>query len=231
LPAPEQWPAGANQAGVSGAAPWADRGYLEAVCSTLEGQPAKAAGPVDRGVVRVEPGLSDAEVDVAEARFALRFPPDLRALLQHGLPVGWDWPNWRDPDADDYLRWALGKPRRALEFDVLNNGLWRAEWGERPSSEADRARIAVAALAAAPRLVPVHAHRYVPCDPEGAGNPVVSCPQIVEAAYCANDLAGFLAAAFGAPRPAWARPAERRRRVPFWSAIIERSGSPADSHD
>jgi hypothetical protein len=211
--------------------PWAERGYLACVCATLHGQPAKAGGPVDRGVVRVEPGLTDVEVDLAEARFGLRFPPDLRALLQHGLPVGWDWPNWRDPDAEDYVRWALGRPARAMEFDVLNNGLWFAEWGERPSGAADRARTAAAALAAAPRLVPVHADRYVPCEPWRAGNPVVSCPQIIEADYRAGDLAAFLAAEFGAPRPAWAAADDTRRTVPFWSAVIERAGRSVEGRE
>jgi hypothetical protein len=226
----EPW-ADAGDAGPGSRGPWADRGYLESVCSTLDGRQANAGGPVDRGALRVEPGLTDVEMERAEARFELRFPADLRALLQHRLPVGWDWPNWRDPDADDYLRWAIGKPGRAMEFDVLNNGLWTAEWGERPSSEAERARIAAAALAAAPRLVPVHGHRYVPCEPRLAGNPVVSCPQIIEAVYGGNDLAGFFAEEFGAPRPAWATPDERRRRVPFWSAIIERGEGFVDGRD
>lgn len=35
-----------------------------------------------------EAGLSDAEFDRVEAEFELAFPPDLRAFLAIGLPVG-----------------------------------------------------------------------------------------------------------------------------------------------
>ncbi|HWH10471.1 MAG TPA: hypothetical protein VG165_05040 [Solirubrobacteraceae bacterium] len=173
----------------------------------------------------IEPGLSDLEVAAAQQRFGLSFPPDLRALLQHGLPTGRDLPNWRDPDADDYLRWALGKSGRAIEFDVLNNGVWFGRWGPRPETDARSAALAADEFRKVPVLVPVYANHYLPGDPPAAGNPVLSFWQIIDAVYRANDLADYLAAEFDAPRPAWTTPTDRRRTVPFWSAVIESSGS------
>jgi hypothetical protein len=209
--------------------PWADRGYLQSVCASLDGRSlTPVGGRVDRGVLRIESGLTDAELAAAEARFELRFPPDLRALLEHGLPTGWDLPNWRDPDADDYVRWALGKPRRAMEFDIRHNGFWLPEWGPAPEAEAERMAAAVAALAEAPRLVPVHADRYLPSEPHAAGNPVVRVRQIIDTVHAADDLAGYLAAEFAGPRPAWAATASGRRTVSFWSGLVDRSETPAD---
>jgi hypothetical protein len=212
--------------------PWEDAAYLDAVCASLDGRVLGSGRRASAAnVVRVEPGLSDRELEAAEVRFDLCFPPDLRALLRHGLPTGRDLPNWRDPDADDYLRWALGKPARAMEFDVLNNGVWFDAWGPRPATDAESAAIAGRELARVPRLVPVHAHRYVPSVPPAAGNPILSLWQIIDTVHAADDLAGFLASELGAPLPAWATPADRRRRVPFWSAIVETAGASIDDLD
>jgi hypothetical protein len=51
----------------------------------------------DNGI-EFEPGLADPEIEAAEERYGFRFPPDLRAFLQTGLPSGSDFPNWRDGD-------------------------------------------------------------------------------------------------------------------------------------
>jgi len=201
--------------------PWADSRYLESVLEVLEGRPATDGGRVDRGAVRIQAGLTDSELDAAEQRFDLRFPHDLRALLRRGLPTGWDWPNWRDPEADDYLRWAVGKPRRAMEFDVLNNGVWFADWGTRPDTEPASVQVAVEGLARAPRLVPVHSNRYIPCEPLRAGNPVLEFTQIIETAVAGDDLADFLAVEFGAPRPASRPTPAGGRPIAFWSAIVD----------
>jgi hypothetical protein len=44
----------------------------------------------------VEDGLTDPEIEAAEKHCSIRFPPDLRTLLQTILPVGDGWPRWRD---------------------------------------------------------------------------------------------------------------------------------------
>jgi hypothetical protein len=43
-------------------------------------------------------GLSDAEVRRAEENYGVRFPPDLRALLQTALPLSFPFPIWRVAD-------------------------------------------------------------------------------------------------------------------------------------
>ena len=51
----------------------------------------------DRAVA-FDTGLTDTEVEAAESRFGIRFPPDLRAFLQTALPRGESFPDWRTGD-------------------------------------------------------------------------------------------------------------------------------------
>src|SRR5207244_3545588 len=83
--------------------------------------------------VEFEAGLTDAEVEAAEVRYGFRFPPDLRAFLQAGLPRGDRFPNWRTGDEVALRDW-LDLPRQSVLFDVEHNGFWLEEWGPRPGS-------------------------------------------------------------------------------------------------
>src|SRR6478735_667220 len=115
-------------------------------------------------------GYTRDELDAAQERFELRFPPDLVELLLDRRPIeGWDW---RNDEAG--IRRALDHPLDGLLFDVEHNDLWWPEWGERPTSAGDRADVLTAVVHAAPRLVPLVGHRYIPEEPHQAGNPVFS---------------------------------------------------------
>lgn len=59
---------------------------------------ASRAHEYDQPGVQFEAGLSDAEVTGVEERFDFVFPPDLRAFLQHALPVSHGFPNWRSSE-------------------------------------------------------------------------------------------------------------------------------------
>lgn len=167
-----------------------------------------------RGVL-FERGLSDDEVETLQQTYGVRFPPDLRKLLQYALPLGERFPSWRGrPGA---LRDSLKWPVQGVEREVELHGFWLPAWGERPAT-ADQALVAVRQrLAGAPALVPVYAHRYLPCDPPLAGNPVFSVVGS-DVIYAGGDLASFFAAEFGVPCPDWA--ASTPRPIPFWADLI-----------
>jgi len=116
-------------------------------------------------------GLTDAEIDAAELRWSLHFPPDYRLFLRilhvADRPMvgrGFDghrsvlisrssFYDWRiDSDA---IRIAIDEPAEGIAFDVEANALWPREWGERPSSQADRHARVREIIAAAPRLIPI----------------------------------------------------------------------------
>ncbi|KAL4375902.1 hypothetical protein GQ457_02G007840 [Hibiscus cannabinus] len=121
---------------------------------------------------QVQPGLSDAETARAEAEFGFVFPPDLRAILSAGLPVGPGFPDWRSAGARLHLRASLDLPIAAISFQIARNTLWSKSWGPRPSDPEKALRVARNALKRAPLLIPIFNHCYIPCNPSLAGNPI-----------------------------------------------------------
>lgn len=157
-------------------------------------------------------GYTQSEIDEAQERFSLRFPPDLVALLLDRRPIkGWDW---RTDDAG--IHRALNQPLEGLLFDVEHNGLWWPEWGEKPHSLGKQAEIVTAVVNGAPRLIPLIRHRYIPEDPHESGNPVFSVMQSDVIYYGAN-LEEYFANEFGEPYRIGSV-----RRIPFWSELVER---------
>ncbi|WCJ31139.1 hypothetical protein M5689_012650 [Euphorbia peplus] len=122
--------------------------------------------------IQVQPGLSDAEFARSEAEFGFAFPPDLRAILCAGLPVGPGFPDWRSAGARLHLRSSLDLPIAAISFQIARNTLWSKSWGPRPSDPEKALRVARNALKKAPLLIPIFNHCYIPCNPSLAGNPI-----------------------------------------------------------
>lgn len=143
---------------------------------------------------RFAPGLAEREFASLEAKFEIVFPPDLRAWLASRLPTGPRWPEWRaalstkSSDADAQLRSRLNWPLDGMLFDIENNSFWDPAWGEKPDRLEDACAIATGAVRAAPRLIPVYSHRYMPAEPYAAGNPVFSVWQTDIIVYGANLL-------------------------------------------
>lgn len=163
-------------------------------------------------------GYTSDELDAAQERYRLRFPPDLMELLLDRRPV--DGLDWRTDDAA--IRRAMEHPLDGLLFDLEHNNLWWPEWGERLPSAEERAAVVTAVVNDAPRLVPLIAHRYIPEEPPEAGNPVFSVMQS-DVIYYGADLADYFEREFcPAPRPG--KPLrETIRFIPFWSELVERN--------
>ena len=69
-------------------------------------------------------GYSRAQLDTAQERSQLKFPPDLIDFLRdRRIPNGHDWADTSN------IRKALDWPFEGLLFDVENNELWWPEWG------------------------------------------------------------------------------------------------------
>jgi hypothetical protein len=166
--------------------------------------------------VEIQDGLTDAEVDSVEARLQIRFPPDLRAFLATGLPVGKGFPDWRS-ESDDSLRTRLEAPVDGVLWDVEHNAAWLADWGERPEPTEDALRVARERLEQAPALVPVYSHRYIAAEPPEAGNPVLSVHQSDIIVY-GPDLATYLQAEFASSGAA--KSDMRPRHIAVWSDLM-----------
>ena len=162
------------------------------------------------------PGLTDAEVASVEKRFGFRFPQDLCALLQAGLPRGEHFPDWRSGREEQLREW-LDTPRVGIFFDIENNDFWLPEWGPRPKANQEALEFAGRLVAAAPKLIPICQHRMIPDDPHSEGNPVFSVHQ-TDIIYYGHDLEDYLLHEFGLPRrKPWP---EKLRPIRFWD--IER---------
>ncbi|XP_051140984.1 uncharacterized protein LOC127258247 [Andrographis paniculata] len=123
--------------------------------------------------VQVQPGLTEPEFALAEAEFGFVFPPDLRAVLSAGLPLGAGFPDWRSSgSARLHLRASIDLPVAAISFHIARNAVWSKPWGPRPDDPESAVKIARTALKRAPLLIPVFNHCYLPCNPCLAGNPI-----------------------------------------------------------
>ncbi|PIN19199.1 hypothetical protein CDL12_08126 [Handroanthus impetiginosus] len=123
--------------------------------------------------IPVQSGLSESEFALAEAEFGFAFPPDLKAVLSAGLPVGAGFPDWRSSgSARLQLRASIDLPIASISFHIARNALWSKSWGPRPSEPEKALKIARNALKRAPLLIPIFNHCYIPCNPCLAGNPI-----------------------------------------------------------
>jgi hypothetical protein len=126
----------------------------------------------------VKPGLSEPELLEIEARYGVRFPPDLRSLLEVGVPVTrtkrglFVWPDWATDDRRErsWIASNLAAPIDHILRAVEHEPWWWTAWGERPSSKAEGVRVAEAALRGAPRLVWLGGGGYLPFVPDASGN-------------------------------------------------------------
>ena len=173
-------------------------------------------GLLEKAAVSLNVGLTGDELDTVERRFGFQFVPEHREFLRLHLPVGRNWPDWRRGDPgrlEEMLTW----PVDGALFDVQHNTFWPASWGSRPNEEAEALTVARRHLEAAPKLVPVYGHRFLPAAPAPSPAPVFSVHQ-TDVIYYGRDLADYLEHEFGTTRT-WG--ADVAVRIPFWSDLAE----------
>ena len=169
------------------------------------------------GVV-LAPGLTAGEIDRAEQTYALVFPPDLRELLMFALPVSAGWPDWRAGD-DPRIRAQLRAPYEGICFDIEHDAFWLDAWGARPTVLAEAFAIAKKHVDAAPTLIPIRGHRYLPSRPSVSGNPVFSVHQ-TDIIHYGADLWNYLENEFhGAFETPEYQLTQLLRHIDFWSDL------------
>lgn len=156
----------------------------------------------DIPVTRWLPGLTDAEIEEIEQRWAVRFPPDYRLFLQRLHAIGQvvaGAGNKRKrlapiPHSKVVYNWQLDKKALKAAFEwPLVGVLPKRAVDVRPQSVslAEAQRRVRAEVAAAPKLIPLAGHRYLVGEPCRAGNPVLSVYGTDIIPY-GKDLRGFL---------------------------------------
>jgi hypothetical protein len=166
------------------------------------------------------PGYTQTELDDIQAKWDLRFPPDLVALLRTRRKViederygSLDWLGAPEEKIRDALAWPL----EGFLFDV-EQGLWWPDWGEMPEALPAREEKLRAIFAEAPKLIPVCGHRYIPETPHESGNPIFSVYQMDVIHYGAN-LEHYVAQENVAAHEAQT-PWPPLKPIPFWSRAV-----------
>lgn len=108
--------------------------------------------------------------------------------MLHDAPSFYNWLTEVDILRDRFDALATG-----LQFDIEEASLWRPAWGMRPATAEARAQRVRALVDAAPRLIPVFAHRYLLAEPCCPGNPVFSIVQSDLIVYGVDLRTYFLA--------------------------------------
>lgn len=161
-------------------------------------------------------GYTAAQLDDAQARYGVVFPPDLVALYRERRPeLTYDWAS-RD---ERPIREAMAWPLKGFLFDVEHNVLWLRSWGEKPKRKEGRAEIVRAALERVPKLIPLYGHRYIPQDPHESGNPILSVYQS-DIIYYGADLLDYFSNEFDRTRIPRG-PSRKPKHIPFWSDFAE----------
>ena len=176
---------------------------------------------LDGAGVVISPGLTEIELARVESVVDAHLPDDLRSFLSEGLPLGKGFPDWRQPDSNS-IRDQLSWPLEGIAFDIEQNAFWLNAWGVRPPDLAEALSVARVQIDAAPRLIPIMGHRYLPAEPDLPGNPVLSVYQ-TDIIYYGDDLATYLRCEFHQLPYANAVHAGCRR-VRFWSDLVDANG-------
>ncbi len=167
-------------------------------------------------------GYTPTELDDVQAKWKLRFPPDLLEIYRQRRHVvegrGFDWVT--SPDRTIWK--AIVFPLRGYRT-YAHRGQWSAEWGPRPPTPRGAEMRMKEILAAAPKLIPICGHRCIPETPHEAGNPVFSVFWTDIIVYGA-DLANYVRRETDRFVPLSHEPKE----IPFWSAAVRFSDLPEE---
>ena len=195
-------------------------------------------------------GVTDSQLEIAEATFDVRFPAVYRRFLRalHTPdPVlvgsayggrgsarieGRHFPDWTGDVLT--IATAMDWPADGL-LRAVEDGRWHPGWGDRPRDARSRAVIVRRLVAAGPRLVPIARRRYLAAAPGADDGPVISMYG-ADVRVMAPDLRAGLLRELGLEDPDPARgqvsdqapatdqaPASRPAPgpVPFWQDVID----------
>ena len=167
-----------------------------------------------------ESGLSEDEAGKAESFYDFMFPPDLKEFLMFALPVSHGFSNWRDlgnPEIKEAFDWIY----EGINFDIEHNAFWLDDWGNKPTDLRAAFSIAKKKIDAAPKLIPIYAHRYIPASPHERDNPVFSVYQ-TDIIYYGRNLWNYFENEFRYYFQTPFRPTnEPYKQIEFWSLFAE----------
>lgn len=167
-------------------------------------------------------GYSQSELEDIQTRWKLRFPPDLADLLRERRPLldctgAFDWLTSDPAIIQERLDW----PFEGFWFACQRNHVWWPEWGNKSPILAEQYERLREIFTAAPKLIPLIGHRYIPEDPFERDNPVLSVYGTDIICYGANLLDWIERELSG-----WhVKPLPQIKEITFWSEALRKNNA------
>ncbi|ERN14231.1 uncharacterized protein LOC18442486 [Amborella trichopoda] len=172
--------------------------------------------------IPIAPGLTNQEFKTLETSLSISFPPDLRIILEAGVPVGHGFPNWRQLGTQGLVS-ARAHLSTGLAHWLTNH--WPSSFGSKPS---EPSLVKTKADALIRESVPIYGDFYIPSSPDLGSNPVLWV-RANGVKWAGFDLVDFFERIWGVAAPAWR--AKRAREIEFWKEIVEMDGGDAEGVD
>lgn len=166
----------------------------------------------------LEEGLTAKELDQIYKIYDIEFPTPLQDFLRSMLPISKGFYHWRN-----FSRENVAFIKTCMEFpakDICNRTDevdWCDHWGVEPKNKKKREVEIKKKALAAPKLVPIYSHRYIPL---GHFNsyPILSIHG-VDIIYYGKDLENYINIEFGTQKQA-ALDYRTIEYIPFWTDLM-----------
>ena len=171
--------------------------------------------------IRFTDKLTEYELRRIESVYDIIFPPSLRRFYSCGIPYAEKvdlFPRWTDLSEENIaaIKKRMGQPYEWLLISV-KSGFWLRQWGDRPDGQSEAEKRFRETISAAPVLIPIYSHRYMPVLDDTDDPPVISTVGRDTIIY-GRDLSDYLyhefIAGVGYHSDKEAAP------IPFWSDVI-----------
>ncbi|MDP4119049.1 MAG: SMI1/KNR4 family protein [Bacillota bacterium] len=169
--------------------------------------------------ISFESGLSLQEIDSVESLYDIKFPPDLKEFLCIALPITNNFVNWRDMSEGNIrsIKDRLIWPLEGMIFDIEHNEFWYSGWGIKPNDLKEAINVCKNEMTKVPKLIPIYSHRYIPSQPQEAGNPIFSVYQ-TDIIYYGEDLLSYLQIEFDIKKYSDIK-FDSIKHIRFWSEL------------
>lgn len=168
--------------------------------------------------IEFESGLTSDEVAQIEKIYEIVFPKSLQEFLMTVLPVSKGFYNWRNREEEnvEYIKNIINQPIRYIN-DMPEEVYWCEDWGEEPEDGENFKNEVKKRLEAAPKLIPVFSHRYVPM--VSNENPPIISVHGVDIIYYGENIQDYFKIEFGEKDQNTIN-FENIYPIPFWTDIM-----------
>lgn len=181
--------------------------------------------------VRFSSGLTDSDILKIEEIYGITFPQSLRKFYRDGVPfseVDYEFPQWNDYSIENIMkiRQRIKAPKEQLmHYLKTDPSYWVPEWGDKPDLLECAVKTLTKAAEAAPPLIPIYLHRYVPVLNNIGDPPILSVAAGFDIIYYGCNLEDYLHREFIENGKHDA--CSKYMHIPFWSDIINHNEATA----